>query len=337
MDRFKRNKKGFLAKFDNMIMLALTAKKGKGEDNYYCCGPDEQTDRAVVGVFDGSGGLGSRAHKEMSGFSEAYLSSRALSGALHDWYHDHKDVPIPGGRQLTESIRAYFMDSLRVLQAHTVENARIRGALVRSFPATAAIAIAEDDPGGIKLHVIWVGDSRVYILNRKGLAQITTDDVATTDALENLTSDSAMQNVVSADGMFTMNYRCLPVEEPSLVFAATDGCYGYLPTPMEFELEMLDALCRSQVPGEFRDRLIYLFDEVAGDDSTLTLMSFMFGSFKEQKKKLQPRLEELYEMYLNPLYECRDHRPDQEYEFTRKVWERYRIGYERYMRYPGGE
>ena len=331
-----RNKRSFFNKFDNLLKISLPVREGKGEDNYYCCGPDQDTDKAVIGVFDGSGGLGSRTHKEMGGYTEAYLGSRALAGALHDWFHAYLDKPVPRDKELTDSLYQFFMAAFEVLRENTVENTRIKGALVRSFPATATVVVAENNPEGVLLHMVWAGDSRIYLIDSKGLAQVSKDDVETTDALENLSSDGVMNNVMAADGDFYMHYRKLLVTEPTIVFAASDGCFGYLPTPMEFEYEFLDALCHAETPYEFRNKLASLFKDVAGDDSTLCSMSFLFGTFKEQKKKLQPRLDEVFNRYISPLDECRQKHPDQEHEITRKIWKVYRRNYERIWT-SGGE
>lgn len=331
-----RKKDTFFNKFDNMLLIDLPAIEGKGEDNFYCCGPDKNLDKAVMAVFDGSGGLGSRTHKEMGGYTEAYLGSRILSGAVHDWFEAYRDKPFPRDKELTDSLYAYFMSAYGVIKEHSVENTRIKGALIRSFPATATIVTAENNPEGILLQILWAGDSRIYLLDSNGLAQFSVDDVATTDALENLTGDDYMSNVMAADGEFRMNYRQKLITEPTMVLNASDGCFGYLPTPMEFEFEILDALCKAESPCQFRDQLAGLFKEVAGDDATMCITSFMFGTFKEQKKILQPRLDLVKARYIAPLDDCRNNHPDKEHEFTRRVWNEYRRNYER-MWIPGGK
>lgn len=330
-----RNKRSFYNKFDNMLMISLPVREGKGEDNYYCCEPDQDMDKAIMGVFDGSGGLGSRTHKEMGGYTEAYLGSRALSGALCDWFQAHLDKPVPRDKELIDSLYQFFMEAFGVLKDHTVENTRIKGALVRSFPTTATVVIAENNPDGVLLNILWAGDSRIYLVDRRGLAQVSKDDVEDTDALDNLTGDGAMSNVIAADGDFYLHYKKILITEPTIVFAATDGCFGYLPTPMEFEYEFLDALCSAQSPFEFRNKLASLFRDVAGDDCTMCTMSFLFGTFKDQKKQLQPRLDEVFNKYITPLDECRENHPEQEAAFTRKVWNVYRRNYERMLTSKG--
>ena len=41
------------------------------------------------------------------------------------------------------------MAAFEVLRENTVENTRIKGALVRSFPATATVVVAENNPEGV--------------------------------------------------------------------------------------------------------------------------------------------------------------------------------------------
>jgi hypothetical protein len=40
---------------------------------------------------------------------------------------------------------------------------------------------------------------------------------------------------MSADTEFHVNYRRVELEGPFLLVCATDGCFGYLPTPMHLE------------------------------------------------------------------------------------------------------
>lgn len=114
------------------------------------------------------------------------------------------------------------------------------GSMVRKFPTTLALAYAEKEEDAIKIHLLWAGDSRVYLLDEKGLAQLTRDDTDVEDAFENLTNDGPMNNVLSSDGNYGINYKSVLLSTPTIVFAATDGCFGYIPTPMEFEYHFFE-------------------------------------------------------------------------------------------------
>jgi len=337
LEGYRRNRHSFLTKYDNMLFLAGAAVEGRGEDSFFCSGPETDAGPAVIGVFDGSGGLGGRMHREMGGYNEAYLGSRILSGALCDWYEDHKKELFYDGETITKSVGEYFSEAFGILSSKTTENRLISGSLVRSFPTTAAIAMALNNQRGVLLHIIWAGDSRVYLLDEEGLAQLTVDDVLTTDAFENLRSDDSMTNVLSSDGKYTLHHKQILINRPTMVIAATDGCYGYIPSPMEFEYELLSNLMEASTPNDYTRRLGILFDEVAGDDYTMGVLDFYFGTFQNQKKLLSDRLKEVTLKYSRPLSDCRRDQPKKAQDMARALWNEYRIGYERYFEGLGGE
>ena len=52
--------------------------------------------------------------------------------------------------------------------------------------------------------------------------------------LPSLRRDSVLSNASSADTEFHINYRRVELRSPFLVVCATDGCFGYVRTPMHF-------------------------------------------------------------------------------------------------------
>ena len=92
-------------------------------------------------------------------------------------------------------------------------------------------------------HVFWAGDSRAYVFEPDGARQLMSDDLRDPgDALANLRRDSVVSNAMSADTEFHVNYRRVELQAPFLLVCATDGCFGYLPTPMHFEQLVLAPL-----------------------------------------------------------------------------------------------
>ena len=75
--------------------------------------------------------------------------------------------------------------------------------------------------------------------------QLSTDDLRDpNDALANLRRDSVVSNAMSADTEFHVSYRRVELRAPFLVVCATDGCFGYLRTPMHFEHLVLSSWWR---------------------------------------------------------------------------------------------
>ena len=200
--------------------------------------------------------------------------------------------------------------------------------MVRDFPTTAAAALVRNSEQGTEVQCFWAGDSRVYLMNREGLAQLTRDDVDGTNAMSNLRSDGALTNVVAADREFVLHAGKklrFGDKDPYMIFAATDGCFGYLPTPMDFEDMILTCLLKAEGPMDFRHRLEESISETAGDDYTLAFMSFGFGDFRTMQESMRPRKRTLQHDYMDWMEQ------DPSLEMQERLWQEYRINYERLL------
>ncbi|MDO4417414.1 MAG: protein phosphatase 2C domain-containing protein [Eubacteriales bacterium] len=307
---------------DDYFVLNGEMIEGRGEDSFYAaCTPYT----AVSAVFDGCGGIGSKKYSRFSGFSGAYMSSRAISGAMHDWFHDFDGGISLDSQEIGTTMKAYFRDAVKLLHRIGDEPSRIAGMLVRDFPSTAAVALVRKTEKGIELHCLWAGDSRIYLLDEQGLAQLTTDDIADRDAMHNLRADGALTNMVAADGNFSLHHRVFDLDLPAAVIAATDGCFGYLPTPMDFEDLILSALQEADGPRTFEDTLRREILEVTGDDYTLGFLCFGFGTFDALQKHLKKRKADLYREYIRPMQK------DESEELAQELWNAYRENYLRFL------
>ena len=199
--------------------------------------------------------------------------------------------------------------------------------MVRPFPTTLACAYAVPDQEEILIHILWAGDSRIYLLDQDGLAQVTRDDTDIEDAFENLTSDGAMTNVLSSDGDYVIHSRTLHIEKPVILIAATDGCFGYVPSPVEFERVLLEALLASPDPPLFKSALRKFMGEIAGDDLALSFMSFFFGDYKNMQASFADRMHFLKAQYPEVLRDAAEDR-----EILKRAWKNYRHSYERFLR-----
>lgn len=313
--------RAFYNALDTMLLTEKGVTPTGGEDSFVrALGADS----ALVGVFDGCGGLGSRTYNDYDSRTGAYMASRTASGAVYDWYQALKEEPFPTREDLLRTLRERLDTGFGIVSSHGSSALRVRGSMVRDFPTTAAIALAEDrGREGVYVHVIWAGDSRVYLLDTEGLAQLTEDDLEGEDALSNLSHDSALTNVLSSDGAYTLHYKCVLVNRPTVIFAATDGVFGYIHSPMEFEYMMLRVLSEAETPGLFEERMKMLLAEVAGDDFALAMMSFFFGSYDVLRRAFDNRIRHLEAHYVRPL------RDERTAERMHALWQEYRGAYER--------
>ena len=275
--------------------------------------------RAVlVGAFDGCGGAGAKRYASLQGKTGAYMASRVVCGTVNDWFCD---CCAQNAAFSAESLAARIRENLAVCHRLGGETSRFVSSMVKAFPTTAALAVLTEQGGRIRVDCFWAGDSRVYLLNAEGLAQLSVDDLLVTDALENLYEDGAMTNVISHSKPFTIHHGSLILDQPGIVFAATDGCFGYLPTPMAFEQLLVGTLVRAENVDQWEQTLHSVLGRVAGDDYALSAAALDFGSFAAMKACFAQREKFLQHNYPPELAKER--------EDKNRMWAQYKPGYYR--------
>jgi serine/threonine protein phosphatase PrpC len=147
---------------------------------------------------------------------------------------------------------------------------RLRSPMIKTLPTT--LAVAWYDLSDHEYTAVWAGDSRVYCLHPAlGLQQVTKDDLKTNaDALENLEKDAPMSNCVSASADFVLHERKLQLPPRCVLLAATDGCFGYVRTPLHFEYLLLSSMQRARDWQDWEERLGAEIIQITADDSTLS-------------------------------------------------------------------
>ena len=117
---------------------------------------------------------------------------------------------------------------------------------------------------------------------------ISKDDLkGDLDPLQNLRDDAPMSNCVHADGKFVINHKSiegLSVNDKFLIISATDGCFGYYPSPMDFETTLYECVKYSKNMDELKLKLSKAFAYVTADDFSYSIAAFGFGSYKELNK-----------------------------------------------------
>ena len=129
-----------------------------------------------------------------------------------------------------------------------------------------------------------------------------------------------MTNVASASRPYEIHKKQIQMSEPAVVFAATDGCFGYLATPMEFEKLLLETLKEAENTAQWKDLLEEQIAQVSGDDFSLTLWTGSYKDFETMKETLMERLSYMKETYPSP------GELSEEELFCQ--WETYRASYE---------
>lgn len=299
---------------DFRISFTVEKKQGSGED---CAVYSYNRDAAFFGVFDGCGGAGSQLCPRFNGKTEAYSASRAVGKAFEYWF----DASNPADGRNAQALKELVRQELAEYDKRYGEKSLLMGGIKKKFPTTAAAGICCRGQGTFELDLYWAGDSRVYLLTGQGLAQLTEDDLGGIDAMENLSDDGILTNMVNLSTDFTIHTGHISMDRPGIIFAATDGCFGYLSTPMEFEYLLLrtlldpaclscdseeaddaqEALLREDSPAGWERRLIEAIGKTAGDDYTLCGYALGFGSFDNMKNAFEERERTLRSRFISGL------------------------------------
>lgn len=332
-----REHKDMIALTDFCIALSVEKKLNNGEDSE---AHSINKNAVFFGVFDGCGGSGAQSCPKLQGKTEAYIASRIVAKVFQQWF---EDSDIDFGWKVN-SLKDQIVKCLKKADALYGEASKLLGGMKKKFPTTAAAGICYSGKDTIEVDLFWAGDSRVYLLTPQGLAQLTEDDLGGIDAMENLKDDGVLTNVISLSKDFSLHVGHISAESPCIIFAATDGCFGYLSTPMEFEYLLLESLLNSDCVSSDRtgvsthrleqlsekghigwqESLMDVIGRIAGDDYTISGYAFGFDSFSEMKKAFIPRANALYRQFISNLSE-------KSYVEKYDLWLKYRDNYHRYI------
>ena len=241
-------------------------------------------------VFDGCGGAGAWRYPEFFDRTGAFVSAQTMARTFLDWVSG-LDSALDDPSALAESFRAMAEATLKDLKGRASPMG-VSGTLVKAFPSTASVALLRPaGEGAVELTALNVGDSRVYFLTPgQGLVQLTRDDTrGRPDPMESLRESAPLSDMLNADKPFAVKASRVVLPMPCAALCASDGMFGFLRSPMDFEHLLLDCLMRADSVSAFeqdlRDRVV----AVTGDDSTCVLSFYGWGSLPDMKRALADR------------------------------------------------
>ncbi|MGQ0841406.1 serine/threonine protein phosphatase [Actinokineospora sp.] len=299
-------------------------KPGLGEDAEPLMLFHRPHGRGLLGVFDGAGGAGAAtAGWSASGFlrTNAWVASRAVRGLVEEWF-------VLGGR--TTTLAGGLSARLATLSDGTAR--RITGTMRRAHPTTLAAVSYRIGDRDVTWEVLWAGDSRCYVAEPdRGLQQLSRDDTESDDALELLVQDPTMTNLVCTGKPFTINRNTGAATLPCVLVCATDGFFGYLHTPAEFEHILLDTLLSAQDGVHWSALITERVTGYTGDDASLCLVALGFSGFAELRAAFRGRAERVRIEHAEPMRSAAAAERDDLVAARTDSWQRYRGGYERRM------
>lgn len=310
-----------------LLSVCVPVLPDGGEDSFVL-----GTSAGEMGVYlcvaDGCGGLGSRRYPALKNQTGAAAAARLAVECFEHWAKEQKAMPrTPEEGKVWIKTPADELNSRfqAYAQKHCAEKSRIVGSMQCTLPTTLCAALLEKGAAGWReCSFLWAGDSRGYVLNENGLHQCTQDHLrGEKDPFETLYRDMPLSNHLSADKPAEISMRRLRTLLPCVVITATDGAYSALPSPMEFEMLLLDTLKTANGWKGWQKKLASALKRVAQDDAAILLAPCGIVDFETFKQQMAVRREFFKKQFITP---CRRHRAD--LHFVREKWLTYREQYD---------
>ena len=310
------------------LVFSQECRAGHGEDNQRVCHTPRTTGLACM---DGCGGAGARRYPEMRNETGARIAARTVRIAIANWFA----APLNGlseyglqnvsAERIARSLKQAIDAHLSEVKKRIVEsNSTIKSKLSQTLPTTLSMAIIEPVEQSARCIFVWAGDSRGYLLTRDGLRQMTEDDVAGGFDPDDLTCDGIMSQVVSASASYTLHTRELILSEPAIVLTATDGCFAYFATPMDFEATLLATLREARDFDDWRQLLIERLGEIAADDYSMQIAGWGYQDFRDVQQSMKLREQVFDQEYGKPLLSLKE---KQDASGIMALWRKYRAYY----------
>jgi len=307
-------------------------KAGAGEDAEPVLEVDARTNRCVLCVCDGLGGAGSQryeAHDERTG---AYLASRLARQQVQDAIAAGDILDSDSVRGVADHLAQRLHSSFANAAASLVsgEPSGLRSRMIRVLPTTLALAAVWHFANAWHVKAVWAGDSRVYALTaEKGLQQLTHDHQRNErDAFDSLYEDPPLANVVSASAPFYLEGATYRFQAPFAIIVASDGCFGYLHSPMAFEELLLETLNEADDAASWQQAVEGRILESTADDCSLACVAPGTARASDLATALKERLLRVRRLLAASVTEDRSAPANTDtIDVLRRSWEVYRLDY----------
>lgn len=202
-------------------------------------------------------------------------------------------------KSIEEDKRKEYIDNLRFSLAELIKDRlakiaermglRLESRTTGSYllPTTMVLSLMNETETGVEVLYLWAGDSRGYIWDKNGLAQITDDHE----------KGETMTNLISLTRSFTLEARMMTFSKPVMLLNVSDGCYkcSCFASAFDFEYVLLKELNESDNFKETAEKLDEQFLHIGthDDSNTIALMAFGYDEFNDVKSSVAARLDYL--------------------------------------------
>lgn len=170
---------------------------------------------------------------------------------------------------------------------------KITGAYL--LPTTIVATLVDDCEDYADVIYFWAGDSRGYIWNENGLAQVTDDHE----------ENETMTNIITLTKPFKIEATYIRVEKPCVLFNATDGCYkcSVFSSPFDLEYVFLKSIDDSDSFDDAVNILYNKFGEIGqhDDSNTMAISALGFENYQGVQNSVRKRLTNIEETIIAKL------------------------------------
>jgi serine/threonine protein phosphatase PrpC len=252
----------------------------------------------LIAVLDGMGGSGSEKYQTADGQTHtgAYLGARYTRDCLEQWFMTagHHTITAPVLEDLKQVILTHLNNKLSTLSS---QPSLIRSKMRRTLPTTLASIFYTVHPKQTQLDVVWAGDSRAHLLTPNGLRQLSNDDADVhEETYAGIMQDAPLTNCISTNVDFHLNHHRYTKQLPTIIMVCTDGCYGFLNSPVHVEELLLTCLNTATTATEWGALVSKRLQPIAGDDCAMALVCVGWKNFDSVKRAFQSRTTSVSEL-----------------------------------------
>ena len=202
-----------------------------------------------------------------------------------------------------QKLSQFISDNLKkTVEYFKIDSPKMKG--LSLLPTTlASIMYKDSSKDSIEVDVLWVGDSRCYVLSKDGLKQLTIDDE----------ENRKITNIFElSDKQAVINHQAYSLPQPCILLAVSDGAFDpfYPIDNFKFEALLLKYINSCNSPKELSDTLKNFYDNNGNkpDDTTMCFVPIGFETYDDIKKGLEQRskyvlnINEIYDKY-KPVYD----------------------------------